>query len=447
MSLRKLLSIRIVIGDDMPLSLTRAAPVAALIALLVVLTSCSAPPEAARADGPAAFTEFGPITLASGKEPMITARVAQWNQQHPDEHVTLIELPHGSDNQRQQMIQNANTKSDAFTVLNMDCVWTAEFAAHRWIQELPEGSFPLRDMIRQTVDMGRYRGRLYAVPWASDGGLLYYRTDLLTAAGIRTPPTTYAELKRQCDTVLALPDAKGVACYAGQFDEYEGLTVNATEFINAAGGRVIDRSGVPTTDTPEARTGLNLLVDWYADGTIPRNAITFKEEQGRQAFVAGKLLFHRNWAYLYNTASTPSRTNVVIGKFAVAPLPGFAGPGTSTLGGHDLGISTFGKNKGTALRFIQWFTSEDIQRRNLADAAEAPTYAALYGEPELVHKYPYLPALEQSVQQAIPRPSTVRYPDVTAAIQSRVYAAMTGATTAEDALAGLQKDLTHILEN
>jgi len=43
---------------------------------------------------------------------MITARVAQWNQQHPDEHVTLIELPRGSDNQRQQMIQNANTKSD-----------------------------------------------------------------------------------------------------------------------------------------------------------------------------------------------------------------------------------------------------------------------------------------------------------------------------------------------
>jgi len=431
----------------MPLSLGRAAPVAAVIAVLVGLTSCSGPPTTAQLDGPAAFTEFGPITLASGKEPLITARVAEWNQQHPDEHVTLIELPRGSDNQRQQMIQNANTKSDAFTVLYMDCVWTAEFAAHRWVQELPEGSFPLRDMIPQTVDMGRYRGRLYAVPWASDGGLLYYRADLLAAAGIRTLPTTYAELKRQCDAVLALPEAKGVACYAGQFDEYEGLTVNATEFINAAGGRVIDRSGVPTADTPEARTGLNLLVDWYADGTIPRNAITFKEEQGRQAFVAGKLLFHRNWAYLYNTASTPSRTNVVLGKFAVAPLPGFTGPGTSTLGGHDLGISTFGKNKGTAVRFIQWFTSEEIQRRNLADAAEAPTYAALYGGPDLVRKYPYLPALEQSIHDAIPRPSTVRYPDVTAAIQSRVYAAMTGSTTAADALAGLQKDLTHILEN
>jgi len=435
----------------MPLSLTRAAPVAVrtalLTALLVVLTSCSASPGAGRRDGPETFTELGPITVASFKEPMVTARVAQWNQQHPDEHVTLIELPHGSDNQRQQMIQNANTKSDAFTVLNMDCVWTAEFAAHRWIQELPEGSFPLRDMIPQTVDMARYRGRLYGIPWASDGGLLYYRTDLLAAAGIRNPPTTYAELKRQCDTVLALPEAKGVACYAGQFDEYEGLTVNATEVINAAGGHVIDRSGAPTVDTAEARTGLNLLVDWYADGTIPRDAITFKEEQGRQAFSTGKLLFHRNWAYLYNTASTPSRTNVVVGKFAVAPLPGFSGPGTSTLGGHNLGISTFGKNKGTALRFIQWFTSEDTQRRNLADAAEAPTYGALYGEPDLVRKYPYLPALEQSIQHAIPRPSTVRYPDVTAAIQSRVYAAMTGATTAADALSALRKDLTHILEN
>jgi len=303
-------------------------------------------------------------------------------------------------------------------------------------------------MIRQTVDMGRYRDRLYSVPWSSDGGLLYYRTDLLTAAGIRTPPTTYAELKRQCDTVLALPDAKGVACYAGQFDEYEGLTVNATEFINAAGGRVIDRSVYPTTDTPEARTGLNLLVDWYADGTIPRNAITFKEEQGRQAFVAGKLLFHRNWAYLYNTASTPSRTNVVIGKFAVAPLPGFTGPGTSTLGGHNLGHLNLRQEQG--------------QPPSSSFSGSPPrTSSAGIWPTRLRHPPMRLCTASRSscTNTRIYRPSSSRFnrlspapapcdnPDVTAAIQSRVYAAMTGATTSEDALAGLQKDLTHILEN
>ena len=430
----------------MPPRRTRAASLAALTALLVVLAGCATRP-AAPTDGPDAFEQRGPITVASVKDSMITARVAEWNRSHPDEPVRFIELPHGADNQRQQMIQNANTRSDAFTVLNMDCVWTAEFAAHRWVAQLPEDAFPLATLVPRTVDTARYRGRLYGVPWASDGGLLYYRADLLAAAGIHAPPTTYAELKRQCDTVLRLPEAKGVACYAGQFDEYEGLTVNATEIINAAGGRVIDASGAPAVDSPAARAGLDLLVRWYADGTIPRDAITFKEEQGRQAFSTGKLLFHRNWSYLYLTANAPSRANVVAGRFGVAPLPGFNGPGASTLGGHNLGISAFGRNKGTALRFIQWFTAEENQRRNLADAADAPTVAALYQEPDLVAKYPYLPALWQSVHGAIPRPVTVRYPDVTAAIQSRVYAAMTGASTPDAAVAGLNRDLRHILAN
>ena len=91
------------------------------------------------------FEERGPITLAKGKD--TTGKLAEflesWNSEHPDEEVTLIELPESADEQRQQMLNNAQAKSDAYTVLGLDVVWTAEFAANQWVVELPQDGFPL----------------------------------------------------------------------------------------------------------------------------------------------------------------------------------------------------------------------------------------------------------------------------------------------------------------
>ena len=82
------------------------------------------------------------------------------------------------------MIQNAQAKSDAFDVLVVDNVWTAEFAANRYIVELPQDQFPMAEFVQPVIDSAKYLDKLYAVPNSSDGGMLYYRTDLLKAAGI-----------------------------------------------------------------------------------------------------------------------------------------------------------------------------------------------------------------------------------------------------------------------
>ncbi len=134
------------------------------------------------------------------------------------------------------MIQNAQTKSDAYDVLVVDVVWTSEFAANRVIIPLPEDEFQLDKMLKPIVDTTKYLDKLYAAPSSSDGGMLYYRTDLMKAAGIADPPTTWADMEADCKKIQATPEGKGVGCYAGQFEKYEGLTVNASEAINGAGG-------------------------------------------------------------------------------------------------------------------------------------------------------------------------------------------------------------------
>ncbi len=343
------------------------------------------------------------------------------------------------------MIQNAQNKSDAFSVLNLDVVWTAEFAANRWVAELPEDKFPdLGKLLPSTVDTAKYRDKLYAVPVTSDGGLLYYRKDLLDKAGAK-PPTTWAEMKDACAKIKALPEGKTIGCYAGQFEKYEGLTVNFSEAVNGAGGVVVGDDGKPNVDTPEALAGLQFLVDGFKSGEIPKAAITYQEEPGRRAFQEGNLVFHRNWPYVYALANKTDGSSKVAGKFAVAPLPGKDKAGVSTLGGHNYAISEFAKNKATAVDFIKFMASEERQQANIEKTSQAPTWAALYDDPALNKQFPYLAPLKASIETAKSRPKVVKYGDVTTAIQEAAYGALTGTTPPKDALTGLQTKLSTLI--
>jgi multiple sugar transport system substrate-binding protein len=395
-----------------------------------------------------ALDGHGPITFATGKDTsgFLPKQVAAWNSQHPTEKVEIKELPEDADAQRQQMIQNAQNQSDAFSVLNMDVVWTSEFAANQWIVQLPEDKFPdLSKLIPATVETAKYRDKLYAVPITSDGGLLYYRKDLLDQAGVQVPKT-WDEMLAACLAVQSkVPAAKGMSCYAGQFEKYEGLTVNFSEAVNSAGGVVVGKDGKANVDTPEALAGLEELTKGFSTGAIPKAAITYKEEQGRRAFQEGKLLFHRNWPYVYALAGKTDGSSKIVGKFGVAPLPGKAGPGVSSLGGHDYAISAFAKNKGTAVDFINFRASEARQKANLTGSSQAPTWASLYDDPALNQQFPYLTPLKASILGAQPRPRVVKYGDVTAAIQTAAYDALKNGKDPKQTLSDLQTKLSSLI--
>ena len=425
----------------------RLIVVGAALALAAGMGACSSSSDkTSSGGGGGGLTGRGPITFVSGKDTsgVYAQQLAKWNKDHPKEQVRLIELPESADAQLQQLVQNAQSKSDAYTVEFLDVVWTAEFAANQWVEQLPADQFPLDKMLAPAVSTTKYFGKLYGIPYASDGGMLYYRSDLMKAAGIADAPKTWAEMMADCKKIQATPQGKGLGCYAGQFEKYEGLTVNFSEAVNSAGGQITDDQGKPNVNTPEAKKGLDFLVNGFKSGVIPKAAITYKEEEGRRDFQAGKLIFHRQWPYQYNLASKNDGSSKVVGKFGVAPLPGLDGPGKSTLGGHNLAISKFAKNKATALDFVKWFTNTENARTNLTVASLAPVYTDLYDDPALQKQFPYLPVLKASILNATQRPAVVAYNDATTAIQEDAYAALTGQKTSDEALKDLQTKLEQI---
>jgi multiple sugar transport system substrate-binding protein len=413
------------------------------LSLALVLGACGSDTKAAE---PAASANAGrgPITFATAKD--LTGQLQKladkWNAGHAREQVRIVELPEAADQQRQQLVQNAQIKSDAFDVLNLDAVWTAEFAARRWVVELAKDRLDIAGFVPAALQTGMYRDRLYAAPWLTGTGILYYRKDVLAKAGVEQPPKTWAELRDVCGKVRKLPAAKGADCYAGQHDKYEGLTVNFSEAVQSAGGTVFDAAGAPQVNTPQAKAGLRFLVDGFEQGTIPKQALTFKEEEGRRLFQDGKLVFHRNWAYVYALAS--EKSSKVKGKFDVAPLPGRDGLGSGTLGGNNVAVSAFSKRQASARDFVAFMTSLETERDYGKKQSFPLSRAALYDDPEMVELYPYLPVLKEGLLHAKSRPAAVRYGDVTAAVQEQVFAALNGDKSVDQAAAGLQEALTRL---
>ncbi len=387
--------------------------------------------------GGGAASGTGPITVVTGKDNsnVWPHLVSEWNSQHPSEKVTLKQQSAEADQQLSDLQQHFQAHDSGYDVVTVDVVWTAEFAAQGWLMPLTgANALPTSSLLPATVKAATYNGTLYAAPYASDGGLLYYRKDL-----VKTPPTTWDQLIADCkgktDDSITGPKP---GCYAGQFAKYEGLTCNAAEAINAAGGEIVKSDGkTPNIDTPAAAKGLNFLVNGFKQGYIPKEAIGFEETESLNAFSAGQLVFMRNWPYadaILNAA--PSK---VIGKFGIAPLPGPDGHGASTLGGHSLAVSNYSKHKATALAFVKWMEQPAQQEWDLTQGTLAPVISSLYSKPDLVKKFPYLPTLLKSIQTAVPRPVTPFYPAVTEAIETNVYAALQGQKTTQQALSDIQK--------
>ncbi|MFD8015686.1 ABC transporter substrate-binding protein [Streptomyces sp. NPDC058955] len=383
-----------------------------LLATVVVLAGLSGP---ARPAGEAAEAGRGPLTFVTAGDltGYLGPVVEEWNRDRPAEPVTLVELPDSADEARAQMLSELRSGSSRFDVLNIDVAWTAEFAAGGLVRSLEPDRFALDSFLPPVVGTATFEGRLYAVPYVTNAGLLYYRADVLAAAGEK-PPRTWAELARQART---LGPRYGLDGYAGQFLPYEGLTVNVTEAIRSAGGSILGAEGKRVeVDSEAARAGLSVLADGVREGWIAREALDYTEEESRARFESGRLLFLRNWPYVHREASSPG--SKVAGRFGVVPLPGLHGPGTSVLGGSSLAVSARSRHSTTAAEFIAYLTSEPVQRRVLTLGSLPPVRASLYEDPALIASHPYLPVLRQSLLTATPRPKSPQYEQVSLVVQA-----------------------------
>jgi multiple sugar transport system substrate-binding protein len=338
-----------------------------------------------------------------------------------------------------------SSRSEEVDVLNLDVIWTPEFAAAGWILPLDdflaEGSLDWADFLPAGLACSRYRGKLFALPWYVDAGLLYYRRDLYDALGL-PPPRTFADLHK----VRALKDKFGLPygfLFPGQ--TYEGLVCVVLEFLWSNGGEVFDGQGRLVLDSPPNRQALALLVDLiYRQHVSPLAVATFLEEDCRYAFQEGYAALMRNWPYAYALMEQPG--SPVKGKFAL--LPPLHGPKerpVAVLGGGALAVNALSRHPQEAMQLLRFL----LKPENLRDRALAlgmlPPLKSLYADPALTAKFPFLKSLKEVLFTARPRPITPLYSLISDILRLHFSRALTQQEPPEEALRRGQAEIAALL--
>jgi multiple sugar transport system substrate-binding protein len=397
---------------------------ASLVALFV-LASCgssnSSSGGGSSAKSAPAAKANGNVTWCIGKDTTgaFAEMVTRFNKQYPKAHAKLLELPTSADQQRAQLIQRLRAKSPECDVLGMDVVWTAEFAGQNWLRDASSLIDKRKaDFIPATLKTAQFDGKTWAVPFNTNAGFLYYRTDKIKSA-----PKTWQDVYNQAKS-------GGGIVYQGA--SYEGLTVNYLELLYAAGGTIVDSSGKKLQmDKNKATQVLAFMANGIKSGAAPKANVTYMEEESRRAFESGQVAAMRNWPYAYAL----DKKSKVGSKFAISPLPSWqGGKAASVLGGYNLGISAYSKNPSGATAFVDFVTKPAQQQVMAAKASLPPVLGSVYSDPQVKKAMPFADQLKQAVAQGQARPTSPVYPQISQAIYKNVYSALQGNATPQAAV-------------
>jgi multiple sugar transport system substrate-binding protein len=374
------------------------------------------------------------LTFAIGPDDIgwLAPIIAAWDKAHPREQVRPLYLPQAANGQLAQLVADLQARSCLYDVIDMDVVWTAQFASSGWI--VPLAGFPTGGFLKPALDTAIYDGQLYAVPDYTNADLLYYRTDL-----VKTPPRTWQQLASDARR-LARP-AGHLYGYAATLAPYEGLTVNFTEDAQAPGGPFLTSDGsTVSVDSAQALRALQFLVGGVKAGWIPRQDLGFEETQAQDAFLSGQFVFLDNWPDVYAMATTPGQCEKVCGKVGVAVLPG-----PSALGGANLAISAYSRHQPEALAFIRYLTDTDNELAMFENGGFPPVLTRLYDDPELAANPALLPVLQAAINGARPRPAVTTYEQASLAISGPVSAALQLQETPQQAITAMTTQLAQLI--
>src|SRR5215469_3906800 len=261
--------------------------------------------------------------------------------------VDYISRPNDASATLQLFQQYWAAKSGDVDVYMIDVIWPGIAAPHAADLKKYFKEDEIKQHFPRIIENNTVKGKLVGMPFFTDAGVLYYRTDLLEKYGYKEPPKTWEELAEMAKKIQDGERAAGHPDFQGfvfQGKASESVTCNAIEWIYAyGGGTIIQPDKKVTINNPNAIKALEVAKSWV--GSIsPQGVVSYGEEEARNIWQAGNAAFMRNWPYAYALGQDPK--SVISGKFAatVVPKGGEDGKNAACLGGWQLMVSAYSKN-------------------------------------------------------------------------------------------------------
>jgi trehalose/maltose transport system substrate-binding protein len=360
--------------------------------------------------------------------------------------VSVVPHPAASDQSYAQLARAFSSKSSSIDVAMIDVVWPGAFAPYL-VDLKPKLGKQSKLHAAGIVANDTINGKLVAMPWFGDYGILYYRTDLLKKYGYKAPPTTWNDLFKMAKKIQD-GEQKTNPNFAGfvfQGNSYEGLTCNSLEWIASAGGGHFVDGGKASINNAKAATILDALRNQVGK-TTPRGVTSYQEDQTEHSFDSGDAAFARNWPYQYGIGATAG--SKVKGKFSVTVLPhGASGKPVGTVGGWQLAVSKYSKHKDATIEFVRYMTSPAVEKFDAITNSNVPTITSVAKDPAVVKTNPYLKPAIASVAR-VTRPAKyfkTHYNEASKIIYQGINQILNG-TPAKSVLPTMQSRLNTLLK-
>lgn len=357
----------------------------------------------------------------------------EFEAEHPNITVDIIQGPNAAD-----AVENLYTTSfllgdSPYDLIYADVVWIPKFAAAGWLQDLSDrvSDEDLNAFLEADVSSGRYQDGLYRMPFRSDMGMLYYRTDLLEEQGI-APPETFDDLIAAAQQVQAETDVAWGFVWQGA--QYEGLITNFVELVAGFGGFWVDADTLAVgLDEPEAIAATEFMVQVIEDGITPGGVTNYNEEDSLRMFESGNAVFLRNWPYVWAEANRDG--SPVADKIALKPMVYAQGQDPAAcLGGWGFGIAADTPHAEEAWEVVEFFTSRQGQKQFALEYAYVPSRRDLFTDADILERFPHYEQFLGVAETTVPRPPVGQYAQVSDILQRYLSAAITQQMTPEAAM-------------
>src|SRR6202162_3069133 len=374
-----------------------------------------------------------------------TRAVAEEWAQKTGNKLEYISRPNDASATLQLFQQYWAAKSSDVDVFMVDVIWQGICGPHAVDLKKYFKDDEIKAFFPRIIQNNTVNGKLVSIPWFTDSGLLYYRTDLLEKYGYKEPPKTWEELTEMATKIQDGERKAGKADFQGfvfQGKDSRSVTCNAIEWVYSyGGGTIVEPDKKVTINNPNAIKALDTAKSWV--GTIsPLGVTTYGEEEARNIWQAGNAAFMRNWPYAYSLGQDPK--SPIAGEFDVTVLPkcGDNGKNAACLGGWNLMVSAYSTVQDAAADLVKYLDSSDSQKKRAIELSLLPTLPALYADPEVLAKNAWFKNMVEVFKNAVARPSTVTgadYNQISTAFFQNVNKVLSGGEPAKEAVQQVEK--------
>ena len=369
---------------------------------------------------------------------VLDTQIALFEEKNPNIKVAVFNAPRAADRRHDRFVDKLSQGDSSWDIYVLDATWLAEFDAQDWLVHLDEyavlNKINLDDFLPAAIQANTLDGQLLALPWFVDGGVLYFRRDLLEKHGYQ-PPETWSDLEQvalDIKTQENLPYG-----FVWQGAPSGSLTCNTLEVVWAYGGDVLDKDGNAVFDSVQTRAGLQQMADFVNLQISPSDVAIYTEVKSLADFKSGDAVFMRNWTYAWDRLN--SNDSPLAGRIGLAPLP------VSCLGGQSLALSAHSLHPEQASRFMAFLVDHQQQLQMARMGAQPPALETVYHDDELLAQDPIFQDLHAALSATRPRPKSPSYAALSRVIFTEVNKMLQTEQDAAATATTIQRQLETIL--